>query len=482
MIKQDGTRVVGRVEEKEEAREIYNAAVERGQQASLMEQQHPDVFQVSVGNIPAKEQVKIELVYATELTEDEESDSIRFHLPVHIGARYGTPPQSTRWPFSSSTSISPSFLNFTMSIETIAPIAKISSPSHTVSIELGPDHQLPNVQELSSSKYARVSLSSDAALDKDFVLTIKSAGLDAPRCVAELHPDPSHNTVAMALTLVPRFKLPDLARQEFIILVDRSGSMEGARIAAARRALVVMLRALPYKDSLFQIRSFGSGSTALWPGGSKPYNQQTLEEATSHVDGMRADYGGTEIRDALRQSFAARTLGRPTSVFVLTDGDAWDLDGVLDTVKTAVAASPDDSPLRVSVLGIGDAVSTAMCEGIARVGRGTVMLVGEQETDFTGKIARLLKAARTPVISNISVDWGRPAAAEAVKPQQPEEDFETVEEHEQQQATLNIFDETVDPHTSTKQMSPHLLQSSCLLHQRYSNHPSRSETFSRAPD
>jgi hypothetical protein len=32
------------------------------------------------------------------------------------------------------------------------------------------------------------------------------------------------------------------------------------------------------------------------------------------------------------------------------------------------------------------------------------MLVGEQEASFAGKVARLLKAARTPVIQDISVD------------------------------------------------------------------------------
>jgi hypothetical protein len=221
------------------------------------------------------------------------------------------------------------FLEISVSVESIAPITKISCPSHAVSTELGPDPALPNFKELPFSNYARVSLSSNSPLNQDFVLTIKSAGLDAPRCVAEVHPDPSHDTVAMALTFVPRFELPDPARQEFIFLVDRSGSMHGARIVAARKALVVLLRSLPHKDSLFQIMSFGNGATSLWERGSKPYNQETLEQATSHVDRMEADYGGTEIRGALKACFAGRTLDRPTSVFVLTDGEAWNLDAVL---------------------------------------------------------------------------------------------------------------------------------------------------------
>ncbi|KAJ7777532.1 hypothetical protein DFH07DRAFT_10025 [Mycena maculata] len=61
MIKQDGTRIVGSVQEKQEARETYNTAVAQGQHVSLMEQRSPDVFQVSVGNIPSNE-VQIELV------------------------------------------------------------------------------------------------------------------------------------------------------------------------------------------------------------------------------------------------------------------------------------------------------------------------------------------------------------------------------------------------------------------------------------
>ncbi|KAJ7778432.1 von Willebrand factor type A domain-containing protein [Mycena metata] len=441
MIKRDGTRVVGIVQEKQEARATYDAAVAQGQQASLMEQQSPDVFQVSLGNIPSNEEVQIELVYATELSEDEENDSIRFHLPTHIGARYGQPPSSMHF---GSTPAATAFLNILMSVEASAPIAKISSPSHTVSTELGPDPSLPNFKELPFSNYARVSLSSDSGLDKDFVLTVKSAGLDAPRCVAELHP--THDTAALALTLVPRFKLLEVSRQEFVFMVDRSGSMGNQRIAAAKKALIVMLRALPHQDSLFQLVSFGSRATSLWPQGSKPYNQETLEEATRHIDGMDSGYGGTEIRGALQHCFGARKMDRPTSLFVLTDGDAWDVDGVLNEVKSAVAAAPAEAFLRVSVLGIGNSASTAMCQGMARVGNGTCMMVGEEETSFTGKIARMLKAAKIPPISNIRVDWGRAVGEEKVDGGiQVDDDFELVEGGDQKKKALNIFDESVDP-------------------------------------
>ncbi|KAJ7875360.1 vault protein inter-alpha-trypsin domain-containing protein [Mycena olivaceomarginata] len=441
MIKQDETRVLGHVREKEEAKQIYNSAIAQGMLAALMEQRTPDVFKLAVGNIQAQEKVHIELIYATELAEDEENDSIRFHLPLHVGARYGETPdvQAQRLLQTSGA-----FLEILVDVEAVAPIAKIGSPSHTVSTELGPDPALPNAKELPFSNYARISLSSESALDKDFVLTVKSAGLDAPRCIAELHP--TLPTTALTLTLVPRFKLPDVSRQEFVLLVDRSGSMNGARISAAKKALVVMLRSLPAQGSLFQIASFGTGCTSLWEDGSRPYNQATLDDATRHVDGMNADYGGTEIRSALQ------------NVFVLTDGQASDLDGVFKAVKGAVANAPAQAYLRVFVLGIGNSASTAMCEGIARVGNGTCMMVGEQETSFTGKIARMLKAARTPLITDIAVDWDVPAVE---VPTTVDEDEEFVMVHDEEapdskgkRKEMSVFDETLDPLQTENQPAP----------------------------
>ncbi|KAF7345097.1 hypothetical protein MVEN_01673400 [Mycena venus] len=454
MIKQDGTRVVGHVQEKGEAREIYETVILEENQAALMEQQTPDVFQLAVGNVHPHEKIKIELVYATELTEDEGNDSIRFHLPLQVGSRYGQAPWSLSpqndlsWYLTAPFPRHSPFLEIFVTVEAVAPIAGISCPSHIISTEFGPDPALPTAREIPFSNYARVSLASEAPLDRDFSSI------------------PIYPTTALKLTLVPRFKLPNLARQEFVFLVDRSGSMKGPRIAAAKNALVVMLRSLPAKGTLFQIASFGTPCTTLWDDGSRPYNQATLEDATQHVDGMNADYGGTEIRSALQRCFETRKTDRPTSVFVLTDGAAWDVDGVLTEVKGAVARAPAQAYLRVFVLGIGNSASTAMCEGIARVGNGTCTMVRDHETSFTGKIARLLKAACTPVITNIAVDWG--VATEVSATDGEDDAFVVVSEDEgngnvtrllkgkaKDKTIINIFDEAVDPlHIDTYPIPP----------------------------
>ncbi|KAJ7875293.1 hypothetical protein B0H14DRAFT_2568783 [Mycena olivaceomarginata] len=180
--------------------------------------------------------------------------------------------------------------------------------------------------------------------------------------------------------------------------------------------------------------------------------------------GVRAACGGgsLEVSPYMRQ-WGALSSGRACDIVMTraVENEAYsggalvtDLDVVLGEVRTAVEKAPESAPLRVSVLGIGDAVSTAMCEGIARVGHGVCMLVGEQETSFTGKIARLLKASKTPVISNISVDWRRPPA-EVVTVPESEDDFEMVQEAAwARRKTLNIFDPSVDPTRSDETQAP----------------------------
>lgn len=213
-----------------------------------------------MGNIAGGEKVTIELSYVTELLDDEEADSLRFHLPVAgVGGRYGT----------GGPAISPlgaTFLKLSIDVEMVAPINKIHCPSHSVETTLGLNPSIsPN---LLSSHYATVSFATPQPLEKDFVLIIKSAGLDSPRCVAEVGMD----SVGMSITVVPRFKLPDVSKQEFVFLVDRSGSMAEDRIETARKAMVVLLRSLPGKDTTFNIFSFGSTYDSLWPS-SNPYNQ-----------------------------------------------------------------------------------------------------------------------------------------------------------------------------------------------------------------
>lgn len=75
------------------------------------------------------------------------------------------------------------------------------------------------------------------------------------------------------------------------------------------------------------------------------------------------------------------------------------------TVKQAVEDAVTEAPLRVFVLGIGSTTSSAMCEGIAEAGNG-ICLMSTTTESIIGKCSRLVRASRTYVLRNVSVDWG----------------------------------------------------------------------------
>ena len=78
---------------------------------------------------------------------------------------------------------------------------------------------------------------------------------------------------------------------------------------------------------------------------------------------------------------------------------------MIDTVKSAVSQTPFATPLRVFTLGIGESTSTAMCEGIARAGNGLCLMAAISE-GIIGKCSKLVRASRTYILRNITIDWG----------------------------------------------------------------------------
>lgn len=80
--------IIGSVKEKAKAKEDYDAAVERGETAVLLEQgPTSDVFMTSLGNIPAGEQISVTITYIGELKHDAGLNGIRLTIPTRISPR-----------------------------------------------------------------------------------------------------------------------------------------------------------------------------------------------------------------------------------------------------------------------------------------------------------------------------------------------------------------------------------------------------------
>ncbi|THG93987.1 hypothetical protein EW026_g7389 [Hermanssonia centrifuga] len=321
MRTEDGRSITAVAKEKEEARRQHEWAIQGGKLTGLVEHVTDDVFSISLGSLPSLQIITTKLTYVLDLMDDDFSDQIRFQLPVSIGMRYGDLPAGMH----GSTRIPSERISITTEVYMKGAIKSITSPSHsTLSVRSNDGARVNSVQK-------RVAeYRSPSFLSQDFVLSIKAEDLDAPRCFAQRGRDGS---VAMQLTVVPKFNLPALPAQEYIFVVDRSGSMQGERIETAKRTLVMLMRSLPSKGTSFNIFSFGNHCDSLW-GETKP-----------------------------------------------------------------------GASLRVFTLGIGETTSTDMCEGIARVGNGVCLMAATSES-IMAKCSKLVRASRSDILKNVSVDWG----------------------------------------------------------------------------
>src|SRR4030043_583474 len=88
--------ILARIEERKEARRQYEEAKQQGKNASLLEQQRPNVFQMNVANILPEDVIEVELKY-TELLIPKEG-IYQFVYPTVVGPRYSNQPEETARP------------------------------------------------------------------------------------------------------------------------------------------------------------------------------------------------------------------------------------------------------------------------------------------------------------------------------------------------------------------------------------------------
>ncbi|KAH7090108.1 von Willebrand factor type A domain-containing protein [Auriculariales sp. MPI-PUGE-AT-0066] len=402
----DGEHTIkGTVKERQEAQSAFNEARRAGKTAALVKQHTSQVFEVSLGNIKPRQSITVRLDLISVIAHAGINDCLRLRIPTSVARFYGAPPASLKG-HSEGEIIS---FDFTATFQMTGNITSIRSDTHPVTCTIGA--LLVNPEERLNPTQAHVELHMIELLREDIVLEVRSNGLDSPRCFVQRWSPPGHGmtTDALSLTLVPRFKATPITSQDYVFLVDRSASMAGGRIRAVRDALHIMIRSLPSTGTTFNIFSFGTLCDSLWPT-SQQYDQDRVTTAATHIDSMEADYGRTNIASAMQKVLEARRAAQagvnvPTAVFVLTDGNAWDLQPVFRNVVRVVKHSHNAT--RVFVLGVGNQVSSEMCDGIARAGRGIATYVGEQE-NLGAKLVNLLKAARNFAVDDVSIDWGAP--------------------------------------------------------------------------
>jgi len=85
--------IVAKIKEREQAKQEFDKAKQEGKSASLLEQNRPNVFSMSLANVMPGDQVEVELRYTELLAPTDGVYEVVF--PTVVGPRYSSQPEST---------------------------------------------------------------------------------------------------------------------------------------------------------------------------------------------------------------------------------------------------------------------------------------------------------------------------------------------------------------------------------------------------
>jgi Ca-activated chloride channel family protein len=404
----NGRKVQGVVKEREKAFEAYDDAITAGHGAALLDQERPNVFTAQVGNLLPNEETLVEVEFLQSIQVEE--GSVRWMLPTLVAPRYipgspqgdrtghGTVNPTTRVPDADRITPAIGQVAYGLKMDLLVDLGRevvVESPSHTLTQEKD-GHKV-------RVKFAR----GEVALDRDFVLTVRSDDTSTSLTTVVTHRQ-GENPGTFALTVVP--DLLGMAgpgkRQEVVFVVDTSGSMGGESLPQAQGALRLCLRHLREGDR-FNIIAFENSYRTF---STEPvlFTQTTLEQADRWVAALRAS-GGTE----LLQPMMAAVQGVPDGVVVLlTDGQVGNEEEILRAVLGARKTT------RVYSFGIGTNVSDVLLRDMAKQTGGAVEFIhpGERIDD---KVVAQFSRALAPRVTELTATFEGVEGAELAPAELP---------------------------------------------------------------
>lgn len=387
----DDRTIEGEIEEREKAFELYDNALSEGHGAQLLDEERPNIFTLSVGNIKPKSAVVIEIQYV--LLMDTEGPEARFFLPTTISPRYTPGHQQDQNGIPVAEIVNPPIapsvpygLKLRIDIHNIEGISSIGSPSHPINTEW-------------SSDGAAVSFTSEtSAMDRDFILTIVNKDAFSTKGLVFESQEASY----FQIDFMPEEQAGNdvehpAGKREIVFVLDCSGSMAGSSIVEAKKALEIMIKALS-PGTLFNVYRFGSQYDHLFRR-SKAYDEKRMRKALQYLFASDANLGGTEMLAPLKEIYSDQLPDDQfRDIILITDGEISDEVFVMDLAKRHA----DRTALHT--VGIGNGPNEFFIKGLARASGGAAALIAPNER-IEPKILRLFKKVMVGPIRNIRIAW-----------------------------------------------------------------------------
>jgi Ca-activated chloride channel homolog len=412
-----GERVVeGVLKERGQARADYDTAVREGRRASIAEEERPGVFTMRVGNLLPGERVTVRLVMTGPLPWDEGEATFRF--PLVVAPRYipGSPLEGE--PVGSGTEPDTDAVPDASRITPPVLLPGFPSPVD-LSIGVRIDPAGLEIGAVRSSLHALVEEAGDGIrtvrvepgerANRDFVLRLET-GSEAVSTAVAAAEDAQGGQGTFALTLLPPVGTGAVTPRDLVFVLDRSGSMGGWKMVAARRAVARMVDSLTERDR-FALLAFdnlietppevgGTGS------GLRVAGDHARFQAVEFLSRLEAR-GGTEMAAPLARALDLLTgpqagdqqgSGRRDPALVLvTDGQVGNEDQILRLL------APRLGGVRVYTVGVDTAVNEGFLKRLAGLGGGACELV-ESEDRLDAVMDRVHRRIGAPVLTDLELE------------------------------------------------------------------------------
>ena len=181
-----------------------------------------------------------------------------------------------------------------------------------------------------------------------------------------------------------REKIEDHSGEEFIFVVDSSGSMSGDPIKLAAQCLIIFIKSLP-KDCYFNVIQFGTNYVPLF-GRPVKYTNENADKALNLAKKLCSDLHNTNLYQPLKYIFSHPLTenDKLRRVFVLTDGEVNDKSEVISLVDN------NSKTTMCSAIGIGNCVDRNLVEKIGEKGNGFVDFVSSCNDDMKSTVINQL--------------------------------------------------------------------------------------------
>ncbi|MFC1884399.1 VIT domain-containing protein [Thermodesulfobacteriota bacterium] len=382
--------ITAKIKERQAAQKTFDKAKKQGKSASLLKQQRPNVFSMSVANIMPNTPIHVELRYTELLVPTDGIYS--FVFPTVVGPRYSSQPEAQSpetdlWvknPYLKNGSPPRTGFNIKVHVSTGIPLQEVVCTSHETHIHY------------ESDSIANINLKNpeDFSGNRDFILKYRLAGKKIESGLL-LYEGANENFFLLMVQPPERVLPEDIPGREYVFVVDVSGSMHGFPLNTSKKLLKNLIGNLRITDK-FNVILFAGGSHLMAPA-SLPATEENINQAIRLIDGQRGG-GGTELYSALKKGLdLPKDESFSRSIIIVTDGYITAERPVFELIQKNLNRT------NVFSFGIGTGVNRYLVEGIAKAGLGEPFVVTTPE-EAHPVAENFRQYIQSPVLTGIKVN------------------------------------------------------------------------------